>query len=116
MADVVVFLGSTAAEAAGRKARLDELFGRAYRSDAAVFVGTAAGLADLVEDWAGAGITGFRLRPAGLPHDLGLITEQLVPELQRRSLFRTAYDPGTLRSRFGLSRPENRYAASGVVA
>ena len=96
LADVVVFLGSTAAEARSRKARLDELFAGTYRSDAAVFVGTPVELADLLEDWSEAGVQGFRLRPGGLPHDLKLICEGLVPELQRRSLFRTAYDSGTL--------------------
>ena len=69
LADVVVFLGESRAEAEDRKARLDDLFGHRYRSDALVFVGTPAELADVVEEWSGAGIDGFRLRPAGLPHD-----------------------------------------------
>ncbi len=115
LADVVVFLASTAGEAKSRKARLDELSGRTYRSDAAVFEGTVVELADLLQDWSEAGIQGFRLRPGGLPHDLRLICEELVPELQRRSLFRTAYDSGTLRSRFGRSRPANRYAPAEVA-
>jgi alkanesulfonate monooxygenase SsuD/methylene tetrahydromethanopterin reductase-like flavin-dependent oxidoreductase (luciferase family) len=115
LADVVVFLGSTAAEAGSRKVRLDELFGRTYRSDAATFVGTPVELADLLEDWSEGGVQGFRLRPGGLPHDLKLICEGLVPELQRRSLFRTAYDSGTLRSRFGRSRPTSRYTLAEVA-
>jgi alkanesulfonate monooxygenase SsuD/methylene tetrahydromethanopterin reductase-like flavin-dependent oxidoreductase (luciferase family) len=110
MADIVVFLGQTEGDARDRKSRLDEMLGKPYRSDAAVFVGTATGLADLVEDWLPAGLDGFRLRPAGLPSDLELICHELVPELQRRSLFRTSYDPGPLRGRFGLARPANRYA------
>ena len=52
--------------------------------------------------WAGAGLDGFRLRPAALPDDLRLICEQLVPELQRRLLFRAPTSTGTLRARFGL--------------
>ena len=48
LGDVVVFLDATAAAAAERKARLDERLGRPeYRSDARVFVGTPAELADL---------------------------------------------------------------------
>ena len=43
-----------------------------------------------------------------------LICDELVPELQRRSLFRTSYDSGTLRARFGLGRPANRYARVGL--
>ena len=40
------------------------------------------------------GCPGFRLRPAALPHDLVQITENLVPELRRRGLFRNAYEVG----------------------
>ena len=46
----------------------------------------------MLQEWHAAGLTGFRLRPAALPHDLLQITEGLVPELRRRGLFRTAYD------------------------
>jgi alkanesulfonate monooxygenase SsuD/methylene tetrahydromethanopterin reductase-like flavin-dependent oxidoreductase (luciferase family) len=111
LSDLVVFLGPTTAAAQQRKSRLDEMFGQAFRSDAAVFVGIVPDLADLMAAWAGAGMDGFRLRPAMLPDDLSVICEQLVPELQRRSLFRAAYDTGTLRARFGLGRPANRYAS-----
>ncbi len=82
--DLVVFLDETEAAAAARKQRLDERAGTEYRSDALIFAGTAAGLADLLQDWQAAGLSGFRLRPAALPHDLTQITERLVPELQRR--------------------------------
>lgn len=34
----------------------------------------------------------------------------MVPELQRRGLFRTEYEPGTLRDRLGLARPQNAFA------
>jgi alkanesulfonate monooxygenase SsuD/methylene tetrahydromethanopterin reductase-like flavin-dependent oxidoreductase (luciferase family) len=108
--DVVVFLDDDAATAAARRARLDETAGEEYRSDALVFAGTPAELADLLTSWAGAGLTGFRLRPATLPHDLAQITRGLVPELQRRGIFRTAYRATTLRGLLGLPRPANRYA------
>ena len=55
-------------------------------------------------------MVGFRLRPGAIPHDLEAITSRLVPELQRRNAFRTRYEEGTLRARFGLQRPVNRYA------
>ena len=71
-----------------------------------------AGLADLLQDWQSVGLSGFRLRPAALPHDLKHITERLVPELQRRGLFRTGYQADTLRGLLGLGRPANRYAAA----
>ncbi|GJF32084.1 FMNH2-utilizing oxygenase [Kitasatospora sp. NE20-6] len=115
--DLVVFLDDTAQAAADRRARLDERAGAAYTSDAHVFTGTPAGLADLLQDWQRAGLTGFRLRPAALPHDLERITRGLVPELQRRGVFRTSYEAGTLRGLLGLPRPANRYAtAAGAAA
>ncbi|MEU2776236.1 LLM class flavin-dependent oxidoreductase [Streptomyces sp. NPDC007162] len=110
--DLVVFLDDDAAAAAARKDRLDALDGGAYTSDARIFTGTAAELADLLEEFAAAGLTGFRLRPAVLGHDLPRITQDLVPELQRRGRFRTAYEADTLRGLLGLARPANRYAAA----
>jgi alkanesulfonate monooxygenase SsuD/methylene tetrahydromethanopterin reductase-like flavin-dependent oxidoreductase (luciferase family) len=113
--DLVVFLDDSAAAARARRERLDEQAGAAYASDAHIFAGTAVQLADLLLDWREAGLAGFRLRPAALPHDLARITDALVPELQRRGAFRTAYPaggPGTLRGLLGLPRPANRYAAA----
>jgi alkanesulfonate monooxygenase SsuD/methylene tetrahydromethanopterin reductase-like flavin-dependent oxidoreductase (luciferase family) len=110
LGDLVVFLDGDAATARARRDRLDERAGAEYTSDAAVFVGTPSGLADQLTDWAQAGLTGFRLRPAALPHDLRQITTGLVPELQRRGLFRTGYEAPTLRGLLGLPRPANRYA------
>ena len=113
VADLVVFLAPDAPAAAARKARLDELAGREYTSDAAIFTGTPAQLASLLQEWQQAGLSGFRLRPGAIPADLQAITRDLVPELQRRGVFRRSYDAGPLRGRLGLSRPANRYAASG---
>src|SRR3954463_4743878 len=108
--DVVVFLDDDAATARARRERLDETAGEEYRSDAPVFAGSPSELADLLEEWAAAGLTGFRLRPATMPHDLAQITRGLVPELQRRGLFRTAYEATTLRGLLALPRPANRFA------
>ncbi|MFD8818512.1 LLM class flavin-dependent oxidoreductase [Streptomyces sp. NPDC059627] len=101
-ADVVVFLDSTPGRAAERKARLDAALGDPYASDAHIAVGTPAELADLLLEWQGAGLSGFRLRPGALPHDLTAITRELVPELQSRGAFRTFYEAGTLRELLGL--------------
>ncbi|ACZ86793.1 LLM class flavin-dependent oxidoreductase [Streptosporangium roseum] len=108
-ADLVVFVGEDARD---RKARLDELDGAEYASDAAIFTGTPGELADLLLEWRGAGLDGFRLRPAVLPADLTAITRGLVPELQRRDAFRRAYGAATLRGHLGLPRPASRYAGS----
>jgi len=113
-ADLLVFLDDSAAAATRRAARLDDQAGAPYRSDALIFAGTPAELADLIVTWQSAGLTGFRLRPAAIPHDLTRITRALVPELQRRGAFRTEYasspEAPTLRARLGLPRPASRYA------
>jgi alkanesulfonate monooxygenase SsuD/methylene tetrahydromethanopterin reductase-like flavin-dependent oxidoreductase (luciferase family) len=113
-ADVVVFLDSDPISAADRRARLDEAAGYAYTSDAAIFTGTPAQLADLMLEWQPAGLAGFRLRPASIPADLQAITRALVPELQRREAFRSGYESGTLRGLLGLGRPANRYASAAA--
>jgi alkanesulfonate monooxygenase SsuD/methylene tetrahydromethanopterin reductase-like flavin-dependent oxidoreductase (luciferase family) len=111
--DLLVFLDEAGGETgAERKARLDGLAGYACASDAVVFTGTPAELADLLQDWQAGGLSGFRLRPGAIPGDLEAITRRLVPELQRRGAFRESYQAGTLRGRLGLSRPANRYATA----
>lgn len=109
LGDIVVLLDADAATAARRRERLDTV--QPLVSDAEVFTGTAAALADLLLAWRDAGLTGARLRPAVVAHDLPRITRELVPELQRRGAFRTAYEASTLRGLLGLPRPANRYAA-----
>ncbi|MER6977960.1 LLM class flavin-dependent oxidoreductase [Streptomyces carpinensis] len=110
--DLVVFLDDDASAAAARRERLDELSGEPYTSDARVFTGTPGQLADLLQELQAGGLTGFRLRPAVLGHDLPAITQGLVPELQRRGAFRRAYEADSLRGLLGLARPANRYAAA----
>ncbi|MHC5907323.1 LLM class flavin-dependent oxidoreductase [Streptomyces sp. S6] len=110
-ADLVVFLDDDPAEAQARRARLDEAAGEPYTGDARIFAGSPAELADLLQEFQTAGLTGFRLRPAVVGHDLPAISRGLVPELQRRGAFRTAYEADTLRGLLGLTRPANRYAA-----
>jgi alkanesulfonate monooxygenase SsuD/methylene tetrahydromethanopterin reductase-like flavin-dependent oxidoreductase (luciferase family) len=108
--DLVVFLDDEPKAAQARRRRLDELAGAEYRSDAEIFVGTPGQLAGVLLEWQAAGLSGFRLRPAALPHDLIQITENLVPELRHRGRFRNAYESPTLRGLLGLPRPADRYA------
>ncbi|MFF1496226.1 LLM class flavin-dependent oxidoreductase [Streptomyces sp. NPDC058304] len=110
-ADLTVFLDEDAPAADARRSRLDALAGAPYSKDTAIFTGTTAQLADLLQDWRTAGLSGFRLRPGALAHDLPAITRGLVPELQRRGVFRRAYEADTLRGLLGLVRPVGRYAA-----
>ncbi len=113
--DLVVFLDDDEGAAEDRRARLDALAGEPYTSDARIFAGTPAQLADLLQELAAEGLSGFRLRPAVAGDDLPAVTRALVPELQRRGAFRTAYEAHTLRGLLGLARPANRYAAAAIA-
>ncbi|WP_333777844.1 LLM class flavin-dependent oxidoreductase [Streptomyces sp. IBSBF 3136] len=110
--DLIVFLDDDPRAARDRKSRLDDLAGHALASDAEVFTGTPAQLADLLLELHRAGLSGFRLRPGAVGHDLERITRALVPELRHRGAFRRAYEANTLRGLLGLARPANRYAAT----
>jgi alkanesulfonate monooxygenase SsuD/methylene tetrahydromethanopterin reductase-like flavin-dependent oxidoreductase (luciferase family) len=68
------------------------------------------GLVDLIAEWADAGVDGVHLRPASLELDVPVIADQLLPALRDRGLVAPLERAGTLRSRLGLRRPENRYA------
>ncbi|WP_206305601.1 LLM class flavin-dependent oxidoreductase [Actinacidiphila soli] len=114
--DLVVFLDDDPAAAAARKARLDDLAGYVYTSDAEIFTGTPAQLADRLVEWRQAGLSGFRLRPGVIGQDLQAITRGLVPELQRRDAFRHTYEADTLRGLLGLDHPANRYATATATA
>lgn len=111
-ADLSVFLDDTESAAVARKARLDDLSGDEYFSDAAVFVGTPTQLMRRLQVWQRAGIEGFRLRPGELPHDLRAITRGLVPALQENDAFRRGYEARNLRALLGMPRPVNRYSAT----
>jgi FMN-dependent oxidoreductase (nitrilotriacetate monooxygenase family) len=74
-------------------------------------IGTPGDVADRMEEAFAAGAAdGFNLMPALLPGSLGDFVELVVPELQRRKLFRTRYEGPTLREKLGLKWPA-RHAA-----
>lgn len=108
-ADLVVFVDRDAATARARKDSLDELAGEELVCDARVVVGSATDVADQVAALHAGGYDGVRLRPGSLPHDLVAIADEVVPDLQRRGLFRRQYTADTLRGQLGLDRPTNRY-------
>lgn len=69
-------------------------------------VGTPEQVADDIEEWfRGRGADGFNLNVDFFPDGLTAIVDHLVPELQRRGLFRTSYDATTLRGNLGLDLP-----------
>ncbi|WP_375779458.1 LLM class flavin-dependent oxidoreductase [Bradyrhizobium sp. ma5] len=72
------------------------------------FTGTPGAVADRMQEWFEArACDGFMLQIAYLPGGVEDVVHQLVPELQRRGLFRTEYDGSTLRDSLGLVRPRN---------
>ena len=76
---------------------------RPHRFDRLTLFGTAAEVADQMEKWMDlSGVDGFNLFPCPPSSGVRGICDLLVPELQRRGLFRTAYDPAerTLRERY----------------
>jgi len=58
------------------------------------------------------GSDGFNIVFPYLPQGLDDVVDRLVPELQRRGIFRRDYEGATLREHLGLSRPVNRFFAS----
>jgi alkanesulfonate monooxygenase len=73
-------------------------------------VGTAQTIADEMEAWLdGRGCDGFNVMFPYLPEGLDDFATKVVPELQRRGLFRTEYAGTTLRDHLGLARPANRF-------
>jgi len=78
--------------------------GRGHR----VFAGTPEQVADQIEHWfTGGAADGFNIMPPTLPGGLTDFVDLVVPELQRRGLFRTEYTGTTLREHYGLARPAN---------
>ncbi len=73
-------------------------------------VGTAAAIADQMEEWlVTEGSDGFIIQFPYLPAGLDDFVDRVVPELQRRGLFRREYEGETLRENLGLPRPENQF-------
>lgn len=82
-----------------------------------VIVGTAQDIADDFQLWLEQeGADGFNIMPAVLPNQLELFVELVVPELQRRGLFRTEYQYRTLRENLGLPPFDENFAAVPALA
>ena len=75
-----------------------------------VLTGTPSHIADFMEDWLTNDVAdGFNILPPVLPASLNEFVDLVIPELQRRGLFRTEYEGTTLRENLGLKRPISRY-------
>jgi FMN-dependent oxidoreductase (nitrilotriacetate monooxygenase family) len=74
-------------------------------------VGSPATIADTMQEWLEAeACDGFTLMFPFYPRPLEDLVGLLVPELQRRGIFRSEYEGLTLRENLGVPIPRNRYA------
>jgi FMN-dependent oxidoreductase (nitrilotriacetate monooxygenase family) len=82
---------------------------RAHR----VVIGTPGDIADALEQWFTAGAAdGFNILPLTFPRGLEELVDFVIPELQRRGLFRSEYEGHTLRENLGLPLPINRWSTA----
>ncbi len=80
--------------------------GRGHHS----LIGTPRQIADQLQEWfENDAADGFNVLVPHLPGGLEDVAQWVVPELQRRGLFRSRYEGRTLRDHLGLSRPNNPY-------
>ncbi|MGE0416247.1 MAG: hypothetical protein AB7O80_05525, partial [Acetobacteraceae bacterium] len=63
----------------------------------------------------GGAADGFNVMPPVLPSMLEVFIAEVVPLLQKRGLFRTAYQGSTLRDHYGLTRPDLHFVAEPQV-
>jgi len=72
--------------------------------------GTASEIADHMQHWfVEKACDGFNILPVTFPGALNDFVDQVVPELQRRGIYRKEYEGATLRENLGLPVPPNRY-------
>jgi FMN-dependent oxidoreductase (nitrilotriacetate monooxygenase family) len=120
-----VIVAETTREAEAIRDRLDDLLpvvdpkpdvrdgalGQAHRRrDDWGFTGNPTDVADYIEEWFVTGAAdGFNLFPPFVPGSVEAFTELVVPELQKRGLYRTEYSGSTFRDHLGLAKPPNRF-------
>jgi alkanesulfonate monooxygenase SsuD/methylene tetrahydromethanopterin reductase-like flavin-dependent oxidoreductase (luciferase family) len=72
--------------------------------------GTPADIADTMQEWLETEASdGFNVMFHTVPSGLHEFVDLVVPELQRRGLFRREYEGATLREHLGLPRPDNQF-------
>lgn len=87
-----------------------QLAGRLGGYGGLAMMGTPKMIADQMEEWLVTDASdGFNVMFPYLPGGLDDFVNKVVPELQRRGLFRREYEGKTLRENLGLPRPENQF-------
>lgn len=93
-----------------------ELFNKLTAGGHRILIGTPESIADDLQSWFEAGAAdGFNVMFSGLHQGIEGFAKGVVPELQRRGLFRTEYQGQTLRDNLGLPYIRNRHAAGQVA-
>ncbi|MBV8790316.1 MAG: LLM class flavin-dependent oxidoreductase [Mycobacterium sp.] len=105
-------------EGGGRPVTVRDLAGhRATLLQGPRFVGTGEQVADQMAEWFESdACDGFVLAATHLPGAFEDVVRMVVPQLQRRGLFRTKYESSTLRGHLGLQRPSNAKVTAGANA
>jgi FMN-dependent oxidoreductase (nitrilotriacetate monooxygenase family) len=85
-----------------------EASGRGTVKEGPNFVGTPTQIADQMEEWFNGACDGFVIQALHTPGSYEDFVRLVVPELQRRGLFRKQYTGNTLRETLGLRRPQAR--------
>lgn len=94
-----------------------QLFNKLTAGGHRILIGTPQSIADDFQAWFEAGAAdGFNVMFSGLQLGISDFAEQVVPELQRRGVFRREYQGTTLRENLGLPRIPNRHAGRRAAA
>lgn len=102
-----VLVAETRAEAAAQLAEFTAFLHPAEKARHGILAATATDVADLIEQWLDAdAVDGFAVGFPYLQGPAASFTRLVVPELQRRGRFRTAYTAGSLREHLGLRGPD----------
>lgn len=81
--------------------------GRGHRE----IIGTPVQIADQLQEWfENEAADGFNIMPPVFPSGLNDFVEKVIPELQKRGIFRNEYEGTTLRENLGLKTPVSQFA------
>ncbi|KAB8313713.1 LLM class flavin-dependent oxidoreductase [Erwinia endophytica] len=95
-----------------QKLTLRELYSR-YERGKVTLCGTPSQIVDHMIEWTESDAAdGFMLSFHLVPDDLADFVQKVVPEMQRRGVYRKNYHGNTLRDHLGLARPSNRHVGT----
>ncbi len=110
------FIEATVAVARDRSLTVRQIIARGGGGHRLI-AGTPEQIADFIEEWFTTGAAdGFNIMCDVFPEGLIAFVDQVIPVLQRRGLFRTAYEESTLRERYGQAWPTTRHHAERAAS